>query len=179
MSGWTEERVERLKRLVKEGLSNTQIAKQLGGSATRNSVGGKIDRLGLRGAVERPTAKSAAVYVPRAPKPASDFGRAPVEDNRKTRLHPAGNRVYLVAEDRPLPPERDTAPGSATQATLGAHMCKWPIGDPQDAGFTYCGARAVGKRPYCPTHLGAAHVVPKKNTPRTANELARSLRRYL
>ncbi|HEY9218643.1 MAG TPA: GcrA family cell cycle regulator, partial [Phenylobacterium sp.] len=46
--GWTEERVEILKKLWQDGLSASQIAKQLGG-VTRNAVIGKVHRLGLSG----------------------------------------------------------------------------------------------------------------------------------
>ncbi len=32
-------------------------------------------------------------------------------------------------------------------------FCKWPIGDPQDQGFCYCGADTGDvARVYCPTH---------------------------
>jgi len=43
---WTDERVERLKRLWSEGLSASQIAAQLGG-VSRNAVIGKVHRLNL------------------------------------------------------------------------------------------------------------------------------------
>ena len=46
--GWTDERVELLKKLWQDGLSASQIAKQLGG-VTRNAVIGKVHRLGLSG----------------------------------------------------------------------------------------------------------------------------------
>ena len=39
--GWTDERVSTLKKLWLEGLSASQIAKQLGG-VTRNAVIGKV-----------------------------------------------------------------------------------------------------------------------------------------
>src|SRR3954465_6580408 len=44
---WTEERIERLKELWTEGLSASQIAAELGGDVSRNSVLGKANRLGL------------------------------------------------------------------------------------------------------------------------------------
>ena len=44
--GWTDERVESLKKLWQDGLSASQIAKQLGG-VTRNAVIGKVHRLNL------------------------------------------------------------------------------------------------------------------------------------
>jgi len=45
---WTDERVTTLKKLWLDGLSASQIAKQLGG-VTRNAVIGKVHRLGLSG----------------------------------------------------------------------------------------------------------------------------------
>ena len=46
--GWTDDRVANLKKLWLDGLSASQIAKQLGG-VTRNAVIGKVHRLGLSG----------------------------------------------------------------------------------------------------------------------------------
>jgi len=68
--GWTDERVETLKKLWLDGLSASQIAKQLGG-VTRNAVIGKVHRLGLSGRAapshpSRPTFKT-----PRPPRPIS------------------------------------------------------------------------------------------------------------
>ena len=47
--GWTEERVELLKKLWLEGLSASQIAGVLGEGVTRNAVIGKVHRLKLSG----------------------------------------------------------------------------------------------------------------------------------
>ena len=35
-------------------------------------------------------------------------------------------------------------------AMLGAHVCKWPIGDPKSPDFSFCGRQAAGR--YCATH---------------------------
>lgn len=48
MSAWTDDRVETLTLLWKDGASASQIARDLGG-VTRNAVIGKIHRLGLSG----------------------------------------------------------------------------------------------------------------------------------
>ena len=64
--GWTDERVELLKKLWQDGLSASQIAKQLGG-VTRNAVIGKVHRLGLSG---RATPSKPARTVFKAPRPA-------------------------------------------------------------------------------------------------------------
>ena len=45
---WTDDRVEILKKLWAEGLSASQVARELG-DVTRNAVIGKVHRLGLAG----------------------------------------------------------------------------------------------------------------------------------
>jgi GcrA cell cycle regulator len=52
--GWSDERVELLKKLWSEGLSASQIAAELGG-ITRNAVIGKVHRLGLSGRAKSPS----------------------------------------------------------------------------------------------------------------------------
>ncbi|MBE7216994.1 MAG: GcrA cell cycle regulator, partial [Caulobacteraceae bacterium] len=65
--GWTDDRVDSLRKLWLDGLSASQIAKQLGGGVTRNAVIGKVHRLGLSG---RATPSKPARPVMRTPRPA-------------------------------------------------------------------------------------------------------------
>jgi GcrA cell cycle regulator len=58
---------------------------------------------------------------------------------------------------RSFPAPVAEAPGLATFATLKGHMCKWPIGDPSEHGFTFCGHAASPGRPYCARHSYAAY----------------------
>ncbi len=46
--------------------------------------------------------------------------------------------------------------GTATVITLGAHMCKWPIGDPSSMEFSFCGKRAE-EGVYCVEHARVAY----------------------
>src|SRR5690242_9258746 len=64
--GWTDERVELLKKLWLEGLSASQIAAVLGDGVTRNAVIGKVHRLKLSG---RAKPASTAPRVRSAPRP--------------------------------------------------------------------------------------------------------------
>ncbi len=162
--GWTDERVESLKKLWLEGLSASQIAKQLGG-VTRNAVIGKVHRLGLSGRAAPSQPQRPVFRAPRAPRPAM-VGAAP----RRTEPHaPAATPLYVREE-----------PGSATVLTLGAHMCKWPIGDPASDEFTFCGRRSREEGPYCNEHARVAYQPPQRKGGRTgATDLARSLRRYI
>ncbi len=161
--GWTEERVAILKKLWLEGLSASQIAKQLGG-VTRNAVIGKVHRLGLSG---RATPSQPPRPVYKAPRPARPVAGTTLAPRRILPASPEPHPVYYVEE-----------PGSATVLTLGAHMCKWPIGDPASDGFTFCGRR-IGEGSYCQEHARVAYQPQQKKGRSGATELARSLRRYI
>ena len=79
---WTEERIERLKKMWHDGSTASQIADELGG-VSRNAVIGKAHRLGLE---QRPSpvkpgeekeVKKAAPAAAAAPKPAAPKAEAP------------------------------------------------------------------------------------------------------
>jgi len=165
--GWTDERVATLKKLWLEGLSASQIAKQLGG-VTRNAVIGKVHRLGLSGRAT-PSQPTRPVFKPqRIARPATP---APQPVRRPIAASPLAEPTIV---------HRVEEPGSATVLTLGAHMCKWPIGDPSSEGFSFCGRRTGDEGPYCVEHARVAYQPVVKKTGRSgASELARSLRRYI
>lgn len=172
--GWTDERVETLKKLWQDGLSASQIAKQLGG-VTRNAVIGKVHRLGLSG---RAAPSKPARPVFKAPRPARPAAQ-PAAPRRIA--EPAVAQAAAAPAPTPVPsPVRyvEEAPGSATVLTLGAHMCKWPIGDPSSDGFTFCGRRQ-SEGPYCTEHARVAYQPAQAKKRSSASELARSLRRYI
>lgn len=137
-TGWSDDRVVTLSKLWLDGLSASQIARQLGG-VTRNAVIGKVHRLGLggRGAPSRPGRMSHAA-TPRVRRQARVVAPAP-----KSR---SSSALALVPPS--VVPE---GPGLvADLAQLGRHVCKWPIGDPKSADFSFCGRPTDGR--YCATH---------------------------
>jgi GcrA cell cycle regulator len=171
--GWTDERVDCLRKLWLDGISASQIAKQLGG-VTRNAVIGKVHRLGLSG---RATPSQPARPVFKAQRPARLVSAAPAMPRRVAPAPQPAPVAAIPAE--PARPALIEQRGSATVLTLGAHMCKWPIGDPSSEEFTFCGKRAGDEGPYCVEHARVAyqpHQAKKKTGP---TELARSLRRYM
>ena len=167
--GWTDERVADLKKLWLDGLSASQIAKQLGG-VTRNAVIGKVHRLGLSGRAA-PSQPSRPAFRAARPRPT----QAP---SAPRRIDPAPRPVVAAQPTPPAPrPAVLDLPGTATVLTLGSHMCKWPIGDPSSDEFSFCGRRSDEGHPYCVEHSRVAYQpVQKKNG---GKELARSLRRYI
>ena len=109
--------------------------------------------------------RQATYKAPRAPRPVAAAPRRVAEP-----AHQPAPRVQVY---------RDEAPGSATVLTLGAHMCKWPIGDPSSDSFTFCGRRSDEGHPYCVDHSRVAYQPQQSKKKSGANELARSLRRYI
>jgi len=133
--GWTEERVEQLKALWTEGLSASQIARVLGG-VTRNAVIGKVHRLGLAGRAG-PTRSER----PRHASTRSSAARVVVPEPE------------IVEEDPVLLEDGHFA----TVLTINDRMCRWPIGDPSENEFHFCGRKPKPGSPYCEAHARKAY----------------------
>ena len=134
MSGWTDDRIETLKKMWAEGLSASQIARALG-EVTRNAVIGKVHRLGLSG-------RASPARVERA---------RPVSQARPM-LRAAPQHIQAVEE--PLEPMPEN-PVSVLDLT--GSVCKWPIGDPSEANFRFCGRKSRANAPYCEAHARMAY----------------------
>ena len=162
---WTDERVETLKTLWAEGLSASQIAKQLGG-VSRNAVIGKVHRLGLEGRGKSSAGKAKAAepappvepdIVAGEPAPAQEAQAAePSVEGGDSTIGPAGSepapeRSPGEADDVVVPVPRKLKLTELTERT-----CKWPIGDPMHDDFHFCGNEADEGRPYCEYHSGLA-----------------------
>jgi GcrA cell cycle regulator len=149
---WTDERVDLLKKLWAEGLSASQIAGRLGG-VTRNAVIGKVHRLGLSGRATSSRSSGPRPrrnHVPRAPRaPSLLFG---------TRGNTALKPVYEM-EPEPMPLEELVIPlhERASILTLKEAMCRWPIGDPGEPEFHFCGRKTCAALPYCEHHARMAY----------------------
>ena len=177
-ASWTEDRVGALKKLWLEGQSASQIAKTLGGGVTRNAVIGKVHRLGLSGraAPSQPARTTFRPARPRAAAPAAPV-QAPSAPRRIEAVAP--RPIVAAAPQASVPTPAPELAGTATVLTLGAHMCKWPIGDPSSREFSFCGRRA-SEGVYCGEHARVAYQPQvRKSAKDGASELARSLRRYI
>jgi GcrA cell cycle regulator len=160
VASWTDDRVELLKRLWNDGLSASQIAGELGG-VTRNAVIGKVHRLGLSGRAKAPAANGAA----RARKPAPERPAAGVATPG-----PARGAVALTPQVRQQPEARTeprqevvhpdvVVPFSERVSImeLRDNMCRWPMGDPTQADFRFCGLKTDAGVPYCSHHCRIAY----------------------
>lgn len=175
--GWTEERVELLKKLWMEGLSASQIAAVLGDGVTRNAVIGKVHRLKLSG---RAKPASSTPRVRSTPRPSSrrvsspssrsslggmsrprSIGAAPMMGATALKVSEEYEvEAYQLpqVEELEIPVEQ-----RLTLLQLNEHTCKWPIGDPLGPDFYFCGQSSVEGHPYCEFHSRRAyHQIEKK-----------------
>jgi len=148
---WTEQRIELLRKLWGQGQTASQIAIALGG-ISRNAVIGKAHRLGLTG---RPSPikrdgsgaparrKSAARRLANiAPKPVVEKQDG-IEAGRDSTEAPSA------------PPARQSY--ATARSHGGTKTCSWPVGDPKQPGFEFCGEPSEPGRPYCAKHCSQAY----------------------
>jgi len=148
---WTEDRVEILTKLWAEGLSASQIAKQLGG-VTRNAVIGKVHRLGLSGRAKPSRPKKVANVRSTTPRKRAAARKPRAPRSLSKPVAPAAPPPPPPIEAKPLPNGE-----YATIMTIRDHMCKWPIGDPMESDFRFCGRKNKQGEPYCEAHCNVAY----------------------
>jgi GcrA cell cycle regulator len=139
---WNEERTATLRKLWLEGLSASQVARQLGG-VSRSAVIGKVHRLGIT-VRELPPRPRATVRVARAQPRARD-ARDTVQTPRSVPPRPARIAPTLV----------EMSP-TASIVGLSTHSCRWPIGDPGMSDFGFCGRDKLARASYCEDHARGA-----------------------
>ncbi len=151
---WTDERVELLKKLWQDGLSASQIAAELGG-VTRNAVIGKVHRLGLSGRGQ-PTSSI------KRQRRTHSTGIRRLRPVTVGNLALKSNLDYLPEAD--LQPRKNVVvpiPLKLSIFQLNEHTCKWPIGDPGQDDFHFCGHDSLESGPYCEYHAGVAYQAPE------------------
>lgn len=162
----------KLKKLWAEGLSASQCAEAFGG-VTRHAVLAKCDRLRKRGDPDAParrdgdlakartlkerSARTSAMLAAKrkagGPRPTWDVGRKPVV------VEP-----YVERGDDGVAPKSK----QVTLSDLENHHCRWPIGDPRQTSFKFCGCNRVPGLSYCESHARRAYPVryPEDHIPR-------------
>ena len=141
--GWTDERVELLKKLWADGLSASQIAAELGG-ITRNAVIGKVHRLGLSGRAKSPSSSS--------PRPRKARSSGMMRISRPTIRGNTALAYDYEPELMEIPVEQRKSLLQLTEKT-----CRWPIGDPGGGEFFFCGGDTANELPYCSYHSRVAY----------------------
>jgi GcrA cell cycle regulator len=142
---WTDDRVALLKKLWGEGKTAAEIAKELGG-VTRNAVIGKAHRLKLSNRV------------------------SPIQQNNKKPAPVVKAPPQLIERKIQKIPAQDNRKGIPL-TDLKANECRWPLGDPREDHFGFCGHRQIAGLPYCAEHAKLAYQAATRNRILKAEEL--------
>ena len=153
---WTPEQISELTRLWGEGLTTAEIGKRLG--ISKNAVVGKAHRL----------------HLPARPSPIKRTVPRPQVFRQTATVRPSGPRMAAPRQTSQI------APPTSAQAlralanqpsakrlpmmALNSSTCRWPIGDPGDVEFHFCGENALDGKPYCSAHASIAYVKIKPRT---------------
>lgn len=137
---WTDERVALLKKLWGEGRTAAEIARALGSGFSRNAVIGKAHRLKLSSRLSPISSPAPKIKVANTQK------MPPVRAVRQA----------------PPPPVKIDVKGIKL-VDLKERMCRWPLGDPKDPNFNFCGCNTMAGLPYCADHARMAYQVNKRS----------------
>ena len=133
---WTEEREQKLKKLWEKGYTASQIAEMLGEGTTRNAVIGKAHRLKLAARVASKQSAS-----PKKQDAASGPNKQEGYISRKSRF-----KSLILNKD--FEAEKPTQLENLTD-----HHCRWPIGNPDEENFYFCGRNPERNFSYCKLHI--------------------------
>lgn len=151
---WTDKVVAALTELwADKEISAAHIANRLshkfGVVISRNAILGKAHRLGLPSRREASPSKQRRVPTLRKPP-------AP----RKRIVEPRLTAETIVDANIPFEQRK-------TLLELTSKTCRWPVGDPYEPGFFFCGAKPEEDCVYCAAHKARAYQnPPARKTPR-------------
>jgi GcrA cell cycle regulator len=143
---WTEETIETLRALWKEGHSTAEIGRRLG--VTKNAVVGKAHRLKL-------SSRPSPIRRDRLPgelrRRSASRPRPSMAGERPT------SREQGPSAPKPLPVLR-SIPTIPTPSYGRVCPCCWPIGEPGTKTFHFCDVDTLPGKPYCAEHAQIAYV---------------------
>lgn len=150
---WTDDRLAELLRLNSDGLSARQIADKMGG-ITRNAVIGKLRRMGVAlkyATGPRDGHKTESIAKLTAKRPPSEnwrwSGGGLVTSVRRAKAR--AKIVFCSTQSAAqFPPDMPRI----SLLDLKHNDCRFPLGDPGDPNFGFCGQPRTGVLPYCEHH---------------------------
>lgn len=155
---YSTEQVAELQRLTDEGGTAKEIASEasrlFGFSITRNQICGMWARGRLRRTADQEARRTGSPLFRFSEKPKAMARRA----RRGTAPRTAASVPPIAApvlRAEPLPEIDDLmipAEQRKTLLDLTAHTCRWPVGNPGEPDFFYCGAEPLAGLPYCAAH---------------------------
>ncbi|HLH96329.1 MAG TPA: GcrA family cell cycle regulator [Xanthobacteraceae bacterium] len=158
---WSAAHIALVRQRWSEGASAASIAKELGEAVSRCAVLGKIHRLKLAQPEfkqRHPRKETAVLKRKRAPRPARARAvRAPSALMAAFQALGLGKGLSQV-DLGGLHQHAGKAFGPACGLMdLDAATCRWPLGEPNQSDFVFCGAAPFRRYPYCLVHCLIAY----------------------
>ncbi len=145
---WTKEMVEQLQKMWSEGLTANEIAKKIG--VSKNSIVGKVHRLCLK-------ARPSPIKKKEDNVESIDVSQSEMIDDIQVESSVAEEKLEtkapVAASER-----KKTTRTEIKLVELDSHTCRWPIGDPRDDDFCFCGKKVRTGQTYCDEHSAMAYV---------------------
>lgn len=160
-AGWTDDRIELLKVLWREGKSASESARILGGGVTRNGVISKVHRLKLE---TRAKPVTVAAVKPTGGNGSAGKHRGLVGAARRARNGNAGQPKAAAIQHRltmaeAKPPKAMPVPKGLPEmadrlrlSDIDAHRCKFCDGDPLTPDHSFCGQPVKPGTSWCSDH---------------------------
>ena len=168
---WTAEAVETLRRLyLVDRMFASQVRLELRKlhdlHVSRSAVLGKANREGFsKGRKNAQSDKDAANRFgfrayPSTRKPARTHEQIEADRVAKGKATMAANKANVLSFVKARDARIASEPVTLSQLRDG--VCRWPIGDPREASFRFCGSASVetggAYRPYCAGHGELAYL---------------------
>jgi GcrA cell cycle regulator len=153
---WTEAAIETLRQMAIEGKSASAIAAALG-APSRNAVIGKANRIGVK------LTGHVHCSATRASRPAAGRPRRPAIARTDAALWKRAVVPAVPRERKPTWLFAGAEVGEMLKVGLEdirEGTCRWPLGDPIDEDFVYCGLETAKGRSYCAGHCRMAYKPP-------------------
>ena len=90
-------------------------------------------------------------------KPAKEEKAAPVKAKEEKRPEPAKEEKFEPVAKMPVKSSHSHC-GKTSLTDLDNHTCRWPVGDPKDENFHFCGKKVKIGQTYCEEHANIAYV---------------------
>ena len=181
---WTDKMVEDLKVMWKQGLTTGEIGRRL--NVSKNSVIGKVHRLQLdarpspikrkdetgdlfapkpqkkekKPLLDKEKKITTPIVEPKQPKPVVEKVTEKISEKTVVKkIEPQEKSIDDLGKFfLKQPTVSKEYNGNAKLTDLDNHTCRWPLGDPKDENFHFCGRKVRLGQTYCEEHSALAYV---------------------
>ena len=171
---WDDNSIKQLQKLWEKGLSATEIAKKM--NVSKNAIVGKVHRLCLKARPSPIKKKEADLFdndeLVSATEQVEEIKDIELVQEPEIAVQPNADTEQVFSKPEAISEKKSKTKSKTKENSsryiklveLDSHTCRWPIGDPRDEDFCFCGKSVHAGQTYCDEHSQIAYVkaLPKK-----------------